>query len=101
MIDTRDTTDDRREFHHDMYSFIGTPLLPPLPPDYAQDTIDELHSNGKWVVCYISIGTYEEWREDADDFPAAAIGSPMEDWDGENWLDINNEVRFMLLIQDM
>ncbi|CAM9515895.1 unnamed protein product [Scytosiphon promiscuus] len=59
--------------------------------DDAQDTIDALHSEGKWVVCYISIGTVEEWRDDAEDFPAAAIGSPMEDWDGESWLDVTND----------
>lgn len=67
-----------------------------LLPDYAQDTIDLLHSQGKWVVCYISIGTLESWRDDAENFPDSAIGSPMEDWDGENWLDVNNAVCMML-----
>eukprot|EP00904_Undaria_pinnatifida_P012330 jgi/Undpi1/8227/HiC_scaffold_25.g10697.m1 len=60
--------------------------------DYAQDTIDELHDLGKVVVCYISIGTVEDWRDDANDFPAEAIGSDLDDWDGEAWLDINNQV---------
>ncbi|CAN0461296.1 unnamed protein product, partial [Scytosiphon promiscuus] len=60
--------------------------------DDAQDTIDELHGLGKVVVCYISIGTVEDWRDDKDDFRDDAIGNDLEDWDGEAWLDINNEV---------
>lgn len=60
--------------------------------DYAQDTIDILHGKGKVVVCYISIGTVEDWRADKDEFPADAIGNDLEDWDGEAWLDINNKV---------
>ncbi|CAN0235414.1 unnamed protein product [Scytosiphon promiscuus] len=65
--------------------------------DYAQDTIDLLHSQGKWVVCYISIGTVEDWRDDADDFPDSVIGPPMDGWDGENWLDVNQrEVKVIM-----
>lgn len=67
-----------------------------LLPDYAQDTIDLLHSQGKWVVCYISIGTVEDWRDDAEDFPDSVIGSPMDDWDGERWLNINERVTIFL-----
>lgn len=40
-----------------------------------------------------SAGTQEDWRSDADDFPAAALGEPLGDWEGEVWVDINNEVR--------
>lgn len=44
------------------------------------------------MVCYISIGSVENWRDDADDFPAEAIGNDYDGWEGEKWLDINNEV---------
>lgn len=37
-------------------------------------------------------GTRELWREDATDFPEEALGNPLEDWDGEVWVDVNNEV---------
>lgn len=57
-----------------------------------------MHDLGKVVVCYISIGTVEDWRDDADHFPAEAIGSDLDDWDGEAWLDINNQVRFICRI---
>ncbi|CAM9841958.1 unnamed protein product, partial [Ascophyllum nodosum] len=60
--------------------------------DYAQSTIDTLHENGKYVVCYISIGSWEEWREDARAFPAEALGQPLSPpFEDELWLDVNNE----------
>lgn len=62
--------------------------------DYAQGKIDKLHDLGKVVVCYISIGSVEDWRDDAEDFPAEAIGNDLDGWEGEKWLDVNNEVIF-------
>ncbi|CAN0419477.1 unnamed protein product [Ascophyllum nodosum] len=60
--------------------------------DYAQRTIDTLHEEGIYVVCYISIGSWEEWREDAGNFPAEALGQPLSPpWEDELWLDVNNE----------
>ncbi|MEV0384842.1 endo alpha-1,4 polygalactosaminidase [Nonomuraea sp. NPDC050643] len=43
---------------------------------------------GRRVVCYISAGTYEDWRPDADEFPDSVLGNPLEDWEGERWLDV-------------
>ncbi|MDX3105559.1 endo alpha-1,4 polygalactosaminidase [Nonomuraea angiospora] len=43
---------------------------------------------GRGVVCYISAGTFEDWRPDASQFPAEVLGKPLEDWPGERWLDI-------------
>ncbi len=42
------------------------------------------------VICYFSAGTWEDWRDDAADYPAEAIGSPMEEWEGESWLDVRD-----------
>ncbi|CAM9544998.1 unnamed protein product [Laminaria digitata] len=53
-------------------------------------TIDTLHGLGKGVVCYISIGTVEDWRDDAKQFPSSAIGGGVDGWAGERWLDVNN-----------
>lgn len=55
--------------------------------DSPQSIIDELHSKNKKVVCYFSGGSWEDWREDAIDFPESVIGSS-NGWAGENWLDI-------------
>ncbi|CAM9572662.1 unnamed protein product, partial [Ectocarpus fasciculatus] len=59
--------------------------------DNAQDTIDELHGKGKYVSCYISVGTVESWREDAGAFPSSAVGDSWDDWQGERFLDITQQ----------
>lgn len=46
--------------------------------------------SSRYVVCYFSAGTWEDWRDDADAFPQAAIGAAMEDWEGESWLDVRD-----------
>jgi hypothetical protein len=47
-----------------------------------------LHAQGKKVVCYISMGSWEDWRPDKDQFPASVIGKEYTGWPGEKWLDI-------------
>ncbi len=46
-----------------------------------------LHGQGKHVVCYIDVGTWEEWRSDAAEFPASVIGKS-NGWPGEKYLNI-------------
>ncbi|MBV6467821.1 MAG: hypothetical protein PGMFKBFP_03192 [Anaerolineales bacterium] len=53
-----------------------------------QAIIDELHSKGRKVICYISVGSWEDWRPDKDQFPAEVLGKEYEGWAGEKWLDI-------------
>ncbi len=50
--------------------------------------VDELHARGSRVICYISVGTWEEPRPDADRFPDEVLGEPLEDHPDERWLDI-------------
>lgn len=50
--------------------------------------ISRLHSEGKKVFCYLSVGSLEDWRPDAADFPVEVIGNNYEGWAGEKWLDI-------------
>lgn len=51
-------------------------------------TVTTLHGQGRRVVCYLSAGSWEDWRPDARQFPAAVIGNDYEGWPGEKWLDI-------------
>lgn len=53
-----------------------------------QAIIDELHVKGRKVICYISVGSWEDWRPDKDQFPAEVLGKEYEGWAGEKWLDI-------------
>ena len=51
--------------------------------------ITTAHGQGRKVVCYMSAGTWENWRPDANLFPASVKGGP-NGWPGEQWLDIRN-----------
>jgi hypothetical protein len=60
-------------------------------------TIAGLHDRGIVVICYFSAGSREEWRPDASDFPAAAVGNPLDGWPGESWVDTRDaEVRAIM-----
>jgi len=49
--------------------------------------IDQLHADGRIVICYFSAGSYEPGRPDSADFPAAALGNVLDGWPDERWLD--------------
>jgi hypothetical protein len=55
--------------------------------DTPQATLDALHAAGRKVICYVSVGTDEPWRDDASSFPAAAVGQPLAGYPNERWLD--------------
>ena len=55
--------------------------------DASQDVIDQLRADGRTVICYFSAGSFEQWRDDADAFPAAAIGNTLDGWEDERWVD--------------
>lgn len=42
------------------------------------------------VICYFSAGSWENWRPDANQFPAEVLGNALDGWPGERWLDIRN-----------
>lgn len=53
-----------------------------------QSIIDKLHAQGRKVIGYISVGSWEDWRPDKDRFPPEVLGKVYEGWPGERWLDI-------------
>jgi hypothetical protein len=55
--------------------------------DNNASVVTTLHANGARVICYISAGSYENWRPDASSFPSSVLGSS-NGWPGEQWLDI-------------
>lgn len=58
--------------------------------DTPASTIAELQRRGTRVICYFSAGSHEDWRPDADEFPAEALGNALSGWPGEHWLDIRH-----------
>src|SRR5687768_3001452 len=56
--------------------------------DTPASTVAALHARGRRAICYISAGTWEDWRPDAGRFPADVLGSVVGGWPNERWLDI-------------
>lgn len=59
--------------------------------DYETTTTAEtgiLKSAGRRLVCYLSVGSAEDFRADAGGFPDAVRGNTMSGWPDEQWLDI-------------
>ena len=55
--------------------------------DTRASTVAALHADGRRAICYISAGSWEDWRPDADRYPASVLGQG-NGWPGERWLDI-------------
>ncbi len=53
-----------------------------------RSVVEQYHQQGTRVICYISVGSFEDWRVDADQFPEEVLGKDYEGWSGERWLDI-------------
>ncbi|KAM0804346.1 glycoside hydrolase superfamily [Usnea florida] len=62
-------------------------------------TISALHSQGRWVTCYFSAGSHENWRPDAACFNDMTDSrKPLDCWTGEWWLSTNStSVRNIML----
>src|SRR5437588_5570608 len=52
--------------------------------------VASLHAQGRKVVCYVSVGSWEDFRPDAASFPASVKGSTLDGFPNERWLDIRN-----------
>ncbi|MGN6190111.1 MAG: endo alpha-1,4 polygalactosaminidase [Conexibacter sp.] len=55
--------------------------------DTSRAQVARLHRAGRYVVCYVDVGTWERWRPDAARFPRALLGAS-NGWPGERWLDV-------------
>lgn len=58
--------------------------------DTPTETIEQLQNEGHYVICYFSAGSSENWRDDYSRFDTEDMGKQLDEWDGENWLDIRS-----------
>ncbi|MCF6303068.1 MAG: endo alpha-1,4 polygalactosaminidase [Devosiaceae bacterium] len=64
------------------------------PDNVTREQIMALNEAGVYTICYISVGTMEDWRDDAAQysdpliFPNPVVGKAYEGWPGEFFLDI-------------
>jgi hypothetical protein len=56
--------------------------------DVRARVVQRLHDDGRAVVCYVSAGSWERWRPDAELFPEEVLGRDLDGWPGERWLDV-------------
>jgi hypothetical protein len=68
-------------------------LFDARPKQVNGGVIDQLHADGRTVICYVDTGAWESYRPDADEFPHSVIGNATyasngKRWKGERWLDI-------------
>jgi hypothetical protein len=68
--------------------------------DSSASTLAKLHAGGKWVICYFSAGSAEDWRPDAKRFPSRVQGRNLKGWAGEKWLDIRRLDILMPIMAD-
>ena len=61
----------------DIDAFSATPEL-----------ISNLKAQGKIVIAYLSVGSLENYRLDANEFPESVVGNEYEGYPDEKWLDI-------------
>lgn len=55
--------------------------------DNSAGVVAKLHRLGRHVICYVDVGSAENYRPDYRSFPRTVLGRP-NGWPGERWLDI-------------
>ncbi|HTR67306.1 MAG TPA: endo alpha-1,4 polygalactosaminidase [Terriglobales bacterium] len=66
--------------------------------DAPASLITAMHAKGIRAVCYIDVGTWENWRSDAARFPTTVEGRS-NGWPGEKWLDIRQTAVLLPLMK--
>ena len=57
-------------------------------------TVRRLHRQGRKVVCYLDVGSWESYRPDKGQFPRSVIGRKYSGFPDERWLNISRFHRF-------
>jgi hypothetical protein len=58
-----------------------------------------LHQKNDKVICYLDVGSWEEYRPDAGQFPKSVLGARYEGYPEERWLDIARFHKFAAIIE--
>jgi len=51
-------------------------------------TVGELHDLGRKAICYLDVGSWENFRPDKHKFPKSVIGKRYQGFPSERWMDI-------------
>jgi hypothetical protein len=62
--------------------------------EVSKGTVAKLHRKGVKVICYLDVGSWEEYRPDQAEFPESVLGNRYEGYPEERWLDIAHFHKF-------
>ncbi len=62
--------------------------------DVPASKVRQLHRQGRKVICYLDVGSWESYRPDKAEFPRSVIGRKYAGFPNERWLDIAHFQRF-------
>lgn len=68
--------------------------------DAPDDVLTELRRQRRYLICYLNAGAHEPWRDDVGRFADDVVGSPMEGWEDERWLDVRRLDAIGPIIED-
>ena len=68
--------------------------------DVSAATVKRLQRQGRKVICYIDVGSWESFRPDAKRFPRSVIGKRYEGYPNERWLDVRRFRKFAAPLRD-
>jgi hypothetical protein len=77
LTGTIDTTVDAKVYDVDLFNS-------------APSLIKTLHDAGRVVICYFSAGSYEPDRSDSAALAQTGLGSTLDGWPDEKWLDVRS-----------
>jgi hypothetical protein len=70
------------------------------PEQQPPGGLASLHEQGRHYLCYLSAGTVENFRDDAELFPERAVGNVMQGFPNERWLDVRDaEVQRLMALR--
>jgi hypothetical protein len=67
--------------------------------EYPASDVAAIHGQGAKAICYLDVGSWEEYRPDKGEFPKSSLGKRYEGYPDERWLDIAHYKKFAPIIE--
>ncbi|OJU83381.1 MAG: hypothetical protein BGO11_03440 [Solirubrobacterales bacterium 70-9] len=67
--------------------------------EYPSSDVKAIHRSGAKAICYLDVGSWEEYRPDASQFPRSSLGAVYEGYPEERWLDIAHYKKFAPIME--
>jgi hypothetical protein len=70
--------------------------------DAEESTVGDvraIHRHRDKAICYIDVGSWEEFRKDKNEFPESVLGNRYEGFPNERWLDIAHFQKFAPIME--